>query len=481
MTMRKTLCLFAVLLLFVFSSFVAADFPGSPFGGGSSTGGGVTEVTGDAAISVANGTTTPALSLNDNGITNAKMQYDDLGNVGFGDNVFSALTTGYSNVAIGFDTQNFNDIGRENISIGHSALRSSTNAWRNVALGARALYSATTARNNYAFGDDSQYFNETARYNISIGPETLRDNISSYYSIALGFETLIYNLAEKNIGIGRQALFSNNTGTVNVAVGDSSLYNNTTGNYNTAVGAETGNSLVGGSSQVYGSYNTWVGYNARPSTDNQTNASAFGNGAVTTDNNQVSFGNSDVASFLFAGQPVSSAELAALSGSNPANDNTRGVVVPNTIDPTDNNLVAGKCWVTDNNWKCRSNDNTVTFVVGSLTKTFSFGRDNVADTDDNIFVWPDVGPNGITLSSIKCFASSDNVVGVLSECAADNNASCTAVDDTDWTITNGVAGVSVASAAFENAGIAAGASLKWSTTSVGSALNRLSCTVRYRE
>lgn len=274
----------------------------------------VTSVTGDSMIAVANGTTTPALSLNDNSITNAKMQFDDLGNVGFGDNVFSALTTGYSNVAIGFDTQNFNSTGRENISLGHSALRSSTNAWRNVALGARALYSATTARNNYAFGDDSQYFNQTGRYNISIGPETLRDNISSYYSIAIGFETLIYALAEKNIGIGRQALFSDDTGTLNVAIGDAALYNNTTGSYNVAVGAATGNSLVGGSSQIYGTYNTWVGYNARPSTDNQTNSTALGNGAVTTDNNQVSLGDNNVTSFLLGGQSLSRTELSYLSG-----------------------------------------------------------------------------------------------------------------------------------------------------------------------
>jgi hypothetical protein len=164
-----------------------------------------------------------------------------------------------------------------------------------------------------------------------------------------------------------------------------------------------------------------------------------------------------------------------------AADNTRGATIANTADPTGTNLAGGKVWVTDNNVKARSNDNTVTFIAGSMTKTYSFGWDNAATTDNNIFVWPDVGPNGISLISIKCFASDDNVIGVLSGCASDNNASCTKVDDTDWTITNAVAGVSVVAAAFENAAISAGASLKWTTTSVGSALNRFSCTVRYRE
>ncbi|MCK9361699.1 hypothetical protein M0Q28_05780 [Patescibacteria group bacterium] len=128
-------------------------------------------------------------------------------------------------------------------------------------------------------------------------------------------------------------------------------------------------------------------------------------------------------------------------------------------------------------------DNTIAdnVILVRAVKSKSFGWDNAAATDDGIFLGAEWSPVASTLISIKCFASTDNVVGFMSECAADNNASCVRVDDTDWTITNAEAGVTVLAADFENAAIAAGASLKWDTTSVGAASNRFSCTIRYRE
>ena len=197
-----------------------------------------------------------------------------------------------------------------------------------------------------------------------------------------------------------------------------------------------------------------------------------GSGRLSTARTNIGLGTGDNVTFntVIASEFVSSAA-----------DNTRGVTVPNTADPTGVTLAAGKIWVTDNSVKVRSNDNTVTFIAGSLIKAKSFGWDNAATTDNNIFLGTEWSPVATTLISIKCFASADNVIGVLSECASDNNASCTKVDNTDWTITSAVTGVTVLAADFENAAIAAGASLKWTTTSVGSALNRFSCTVRYRE
>lgn len=197
-----------------------------------------------------------------------------------------------------------------------------------------------------------------------------------------------------------------------------------------------------------------------------------GSGTLSTARTNLGLGSGDNVTFntVTAGEYVSSAA-----------DNTRGVTVPNTADPTGSNLAAGKCWATDNSWKCRTNDNTANFIVGSRIKSKSFGWDNAAATDNNIFIGAAWSPVATTLVSIKCYASADNVIGALSECAADNNASCTKVDNTDWTFTSAVAGVTVLAADFENAAIAAGASLKWTTTSVGSALNRFSCTVQYIE
>ena len=164
-----------------------------------------------------------------------------------------------------------------------------------------------------------------------------------------------------------------------------------------------------------------------------------------------------------------------------ATDNTRGVTVPNTADPTGADLAAGKMWVTDNSVKVRSNDNTVTFIAGSMTKPYSFGIDNVADSDD-VFIWMDL-PRAITITKVTCFASVDNVVGSLTECTAADVTSCTAVDSTDFTIGGATLQTTATSftTGFENAGIAAGAHLKWLTTSAPATSNKLSCTIQYRE
>ena len=164
-----------------------------------------------------------------------------------------------------------------------------------------------------------------------------------------------------------------------------------------------------------------------------------------------------------------------------AADNTRGVTVPNTADPTTTNLAAGKCWVTDNTWKCRTNDNTVTAIMGAMTKSYGFGIDNVAASDD-VFIWMDL-PRAITITKVTCFASVDNVVGSLTECTAADVTSCTAVDSTDFTIGGATLQTTATSftTGFENAGIAAGAHLKWLTTSAPATSNKLSCTIQYRE
>ena len=174
------------------------------------------------------------------------------------------------------------------------------------------------------------------------------------------------------------------------------------------------------------------------------------------------------------------ASITATEYVSSASDNTRGVTVPNTADPTTTNLAAGKMWVTDNSVKVRSNDNTVTFIAGSLIKTFSFAIDNVTSAAaDNVLLTR--VPIARTILRWDCSASVDNVVGNFMECATDNVISCGVVDaatvggttrtdapTTDSTITD--------------AAIAAGAWMRWSTTSVGTAVtNRLSCTIQYRE
>lgn len=157
----------------------------------------------------------------------------------------------------------------------------------------------------------------------------------------------------------------------------------------------------------------------------------------------------------------------------------RMTVVPNTADPAPGDLRAGAIWVTDNSVKARSNDNTMTFIVGSLAKTMGFIVPFASAPYDLLLF---KATRAFTIMRVDCTTSTDNVVGVLQECTSANKTSCSAVDITDWTITNDVGGFFVSSG-FENAGIAAGAWLKWTTTSlVGTSGDTiLTCTIQARE
>jgi hypothetical protein len=133
---------------------------------------------------------------------------------------------------------------------------------------------------------------------------------------------------------------------------------------------------------------------------------------------------------------------------------------------------------TQNTRVCRSNDNTYWFIVGAAIKTFPFAIDNVTTVGSRP-MWKI--PRALTILQVDCYTTVDNVVGNISECAADNVTSCVKLDNTDFTITNAVTGFT-ANSGFENASFAAGSWMKWEFTSEGSAdLNQLSCTVQYRE
>ncbi len=164
-----------------------------------------------------------------------------------------------------------------------------------------------------------------------------------------------------------------------------------------------------------------------------------------------------------------------------AEDNTAGFnvshagVIPGTSDHGDtyfDNVANQYKWF-------RSSDNTwVSLANANDMQSFGFGWDNAALSDNNI-VFPEV-PRAMTITKVRCMASVDNVVGYLSECAPTDKTSCVRVDNSNWTFTNAASAVSYYSG-FENPGIAASASLLWTTVSVGSANNKFTCSIQYNE
>ncbi|MFZ3043674.1 MAG: hypothetical protein WA058_01010, partial [Minisyncoccia bacterium] len=112
-------------------------------------------------------------------------------------------------------------------------------------------------------------------------------------------------------------------------------------------------------------------------------------------------------------------------------------------------------------------------------KTFSFGIDNVVAATDNILLAR--APRAWTITRWDCSASTDNVVGSLMECSTSDVSSCTVMDAVSVGGETFTAAPSTDSTMTDGA-LAAGAWLRWSTTSVGTTnSNKLSCTVQYRE
>jgi hypothetical protein len=346
--------------------------------------------------------------------------------------------------------------------------------------GSEAYATGGAGVNNSAFGYASLYANTTGAYNNAFGYGTLSSNTEGSHNNAFGVYALDNNLTGNyNTGFGGYALYSGRTGDNNTALGWNAGRNNTSGSGNVFLGFNAGSNETG-SNKLYIS---------NSSTATPLIKGDFAAGTVTI-TGQLQSDDVAITGGTINNTPIGATTPStgrfttltfdeAVSSCVPA-DNNCGQTATNTGSPTGANLSAGLQWF-DNTTQCfmiRNNDNTANITMSCLTKSFPFGIDNVVATDD-ILMWK--VPRAITVTQVDCYASTDNVVGVLSECASDNVTSCTAVDSADWTVTNAVTGFTVNSG-FENPGIAAGAWLKWVTTSVGTTnSNKLSCTVRYTE
>jgi hypothetical protein len=230
----------------------------------------------------------------------------------------NTTTTGPFNTAAGYEALYANTTGGFNTADGTDALISNTTGGSNTATGAGALYHNTTGSNNTATGYNALASNNTGGPNDAFGYQALFSNTLGSGNVGLGYEALFSNVgdssfdgwnntavgffalytnndtsgiggnAQYNVAVGRDALYSNTTGSENTASGASALYSNTTGYGNTADGASalgyntTGNenTAVGFNSlesNSTGSDLTCVGYNTcSAAADGLSNATAIG-------------------------------------------------------------------------------------------------------------------------------------------------------------------------------------------------------------
>jgi trimeric autotransporter adhesin len=194
-------------------------------------------------------TTTPAATLDVNGIINAAAGFS------LGGNLFDYGSYASRNAFLGF------------------AGNSTTTGGFNTAIGYQVLLTNTAGSENTASGSYALSKNTTGGYNTASGYEALPANTTG----------------GNNAAYGASALQANTTGNNNSASGEGALLSNTSGGSNTALGASA---LITNTS---GSNNTALGYQAGPSTANLNYATAIGANALVSESNAMVLGGTGAA------------------------------------------------------------------------------------------------------------------------------------------------------------------------------------------
>ena len=227
-----------------------------------------------------------------------------LGNTAVGFNALFSDTTGSNNTATGDGALDSNTTGNGNTATGAFALSGNTTGDGNTAQGFTALQDNTTGDFNTANGDNALFANTTGRSNTASGASALARNTTGDFNTANGATALFSNTTGfNNTASGNDTLSSNTTGLDNTAMGFQALFSNTTGDSNTAVGVRALYSNIGGV-LFAGGGNTAIGLNALE--DNTTGAFNTANGAAALSSNTT--GNANIALGLQAGENLTTGD-----------------------------------------------------------------------------------------------------------------------------------------------------------------------------
>lgn len=164
----------------------------------------------------------------------------------------------------------------ESTVFGTSALNSGGGG-SNTAIGRSALYSNTSGQFNVALGKEALYNNVNGTLNVSVGYASLHDNTSGGRNVAIGINTLY-----------------NNNGSYNIGIGDSTMDGLTSGQHNIAIGTVAGSyyGFTGAPVNNISNSSIFIGNDARPDANNQTNQIVIGSTARGSGSNTTVIGNS---------------------------------------------------------------------------------------------------------------------------------------------------------------------------------------------
>lgn len=145
-------------------------------------------------------------------------------NFGLGYNAIGSLQDADSNVAIGMNALATNVSGDNNVAIGTQALQNST-GFADVAIGFQALNQRTSGAYNVAVGWSSLFGVTDGNFNAGVGSEVLYALTTGSYNAALGHGALQYvGTGSSNTAIGRYAGTYQADGTTGLANPESSTY-----------------------------------------------------------------------------------------------------------------------------------------------------------------------------------------------------------------------------------------------------------------
>ena len=170
-----------------------------------------------------------------------------------------------------------------------------------------------TGGQNLAVGDGAMNGTSTGVRNTAIGNSAMQNYVGTGFdnNTSVGYNNLVgLTTGSGNTSIGAESMMALSTGTQNTSLGNQSLIN-TTGNNNVGIGKRAGQTLTSGSQ------NTIIGTNADVGTNNLTNATAIGYGAIVTADNTVQLGSTSVTDVKTSG--TITAVGLSLSGSATAN------------------------------------------------------------------------------------------------------------------------------------------------------------------
>ena len=220
-----------------------------------------------------------------------------------GANALDANTTGTNNTAVGKDALGANSTGAFSVAIGDRALQAQTTATENTVVGSGAGVGITNGGNNTVVGTSAGFGGNN---NTAIGRAALNAHTGSH-ATAVGQAAALLNTANDITAVGSGALDANTTGTGNTAVGKDALGANTTGVNAVALGNNAGHNfgtaaLPNTDLVTSATGSIFIGRDARPGADSQTNQIVIGDQGRGNGSNTTTIGNSSTTgTFIPAG------------------------------------------------------------------------------------------------------------------------------------------------------------------------------------